>query len=459
LREYTYRVHLNGLNRVNPGIFFFDFFVAVPVKVFERMGNQSITEKLVSTLRPGDRVMCARVSGFGVRCTPKRGKIVFFARVGNRVCTVGHYPKSRVKDAKEAARQKLQELRRATTGKASAQKEPVAAISMGSNEWRALLKEVIVRTGPVGPIAPPTTPESKPTNTVGQLIEQLSERFFAKKNPKTKRKYTYSLNKHVVKRWANTPVSELTERVLEDWYQEGQRNDAWKALKGILKLAARDKLIERVPNPVIKVPASQKGESLNLKDVPRLIRFFEDNLKSGKSSMPWADFALLYIMNTGERSEATRTLMPSEVHWKSGAVRKTRKGNVTLTIPVSRYVLKLLRRIRPGKDTGYFFRHRFREGQFISEKSLRLYFQKVCREQKIMLPSGKLPVVHSLRHTFATLLKKKGVPDTEIQILMGHADIATTYRYFHGSESDARKHLDSITVTRANLDDINRNVA
>ena len=32
----------------------------------------SITEKLVRALQPGQLVMCDRLTGFGVRCSPKR---------------------------------------------------------------------------------------------------------------------------------------------------------------------------------------------------------------------------------------------------------------------------------------------------------------------------------------------------------------------------------------------------
>ncbi len=409
--------------------------------------------------------MCSRLIGFGVRRTPKRGKTVFFARIGQRIVTVGDYPQMPVKHARKLAGEVLASLRNETPASKPADKPALKSaqqkIALGSDEWRAVLTEVIVRCGPPQSLTVEHSPaaEQSPTAeqslTVGELVEQLRADFFKKKHRKTRRAYGYSLDKHVLKVWGSTPVAEINESVLEDWHSEGQRDHAWKAFKGILKLAKRRELIARVPSPQLQKKKTDKGESLDLKDVPKLIRYLTDSLKSGKSPLPSADLALLYILNTGERSEATCTLKPSEVNWKSRTVKKTRKGGVTLAIPVSPWVMSFLKRVRPDNDGAFFFAHRYHEGKCISGPSLRLYFQKICRKLKISLPdSGKLPVVHSLRHTFATLLKKRGVPETEIQILMGHADIATTYRYLHGSDSDARKHLSSIKVTRANLDDI-----
>jgi integrase/recombinase XerD len=41
---------------------------------------------------------------------------------------------------------------------------------------------------------------------------------------------------------------------------------------------------------------------------------------------------------------------------------------------------------------------------------------------------------HVLRHSAATVLAADNVPITEIQALLGHADIRTTQRYIHHQE-------------------------
>lgn len=420
------------------------------------MGGRTITEKSVSAIKPGGRFTCCRLPGFGVRCTPKRGKVVFFARVGSRVVTIGEWapnsPKhTTVKMARARAREILSNLQPGHT----AARQPASQggpIALQSEEWRALVQEVVVSCG--GAPAKQPLDTSSDGLTVGELLERLREEYFCDKHAKTVRAYSYSLHKHV-SQWRDKPVSELTDEVIEQWHRQGQRDHAWKALKGFLKLAKKRKLISRVPQPDLKTKKRSRKDfqrkALERRDVETLTGWLEDRMRAGDSWLPSAIFALLFILNTGERSEAARTLRPCEVQWKAGTITKKRKGGVELPIPVSPYVLKFLKRIRPKNDDDYFFPHRFRTGEPISDPSLRKFFQKVCGELKITLPDNTRPVIHSLRHTFATLLKQDGVPDTEIQILMGHADMSTTLRYFSGSSSRARKHVSTLKITRADL--------
>ncbi|WP_163511587.1 tyrosine-type recombinase/integrase [Fodinicola acaciae] len=59
-------------------------------------------------------------------------------------------------------------------------------------------------------------------------------------------------------------------------------------------------------------------------------------------------------------------------------------------------------------------------------------FRRICANE------GLRPIkIHELRHTNATLLKKLGVPDRDIQAILGHSDPATTRRlYQHVDETD-----------------------
>lgn len=56
---------------------------------------------------------------------------------------------------------------------------------------------------------------------------------------------------------------------------------------------------------------------------------------------------------------------------------------------------------------------------------------------------------HLLRHAFATRMKARGMPDLQIQAMMGHASFTTTARYLHGDLRGADKFLSTIRLSGA----------
>ena len=49
---------------------------------------------------------------------------------------------------------------------------------------------------------------------------------------------------------------------------------------------------------------------------------------------------------------------------------------------------------------------------------------------------------HSLRHSFATLLVKRGIPIEKVQLLLGHSNIGTTQIYFHLNFEDVNQAME-----------------
>lgn len=84
-----------------------------------------------------------------------------------------------------------------------------------------------------------------------------------------------------------------------------------------------------------------------------------------------------------------------------------------------------------------------RTGQPIEPGNLRRAFYSLCAAhglRKIKL--------HHLRHTTATLLKNLGVPDRDIQLILGHSQISVTQElYEHGFTEGQRAALSSISTT------------
>lgn len=80
-----------------------------------------------------------------------------------------------------------------------------------------------------------------------------------------------------------------------------------------------------------------------------------------------------------------------------------------------------------------------RNGNLISASNLDKSYSGLLKRAGI--PHKKF---HAIRHTFATEAIRKGVPVKDVQMLMGHADIATTYIYVHSSEESKRKAIELI---------------
>lgn len=73
------------------------------------------------------------------------------------------------------------------------------------------------------------------------------------------------------------------------------------------------------------------------------------------------------------------------------------------------------------------------EGELIDCSSLRKSYMRMLKRAGV--PYRKF---HAIRHTFATEAIRRGVPVKDLQMLLGHADITTTFIYVDPDENDKR---------------------
>jgi integrase/recombinase XerD len=78
-----------------------------------------------------------------------------------------------------------------------------------------------------------------------------------------------------------------------------------------------------------------------------------------------------------------------------------------------------------GRKTGFLFINE--RGNKFSTRSMQLILQEIRKQTEI----NKEITPHTLRHTFATILKQSGIELRDIQKLLGHEDISTTTIYEH----------------------------
>ncbi len=190
---------------------------------------------------------------------------------------------------------------------------------------------------------------------------------------------------------------------------------------------------ERLPaNPVelldsprlpLKLP-----KVLNEQEVKALLDAVDDSTPQGQR-----DAALLEVLYaTGLRVSELVGLTLKQLDLRRGVVRPLGKGHKERLVPmVPQAVEKLTRYLnegRPlllkGKNSPFVFVNRRGGGL------TRQGFWKILQGHARMAGLGRLSP-HTLRHSFATHLLGRGANLRVLQLLLGHADLATTQIYTH----------------------------
>jgi len=175
------------------------------------------------------------------------------------------------------------------------------------------------------------------------------------------------------------------------------------------------------------------------------IKKFFNSLK-GRSIRRHRFRALVSILiSTGCRISEALNLKPQDIDWDKKEAMIIGKGNKQRKLYFTDLSLKCI------KD---YIKKRGYEGKFIfvaegkTNRWNRNDAQRNFRNYRKKAGMTKNFTAHTLRHSFATILLKKGVSLGHIQVLLGHSDIQTTSRHYLGilSDDEAKeahtKHMD-----------------
>jgi integrase/recombinase XerD len=166
-------------------------------------------------------------------------------------------------------------------------------------------------------------------------------------------------------------------------------------------------------------------------------------LSATDPATPWGqrDGALLEVLYaTGLRVSELVGLTLKQVDLRRGVVRVRGKGNKERVVPlVAQAVEKLqlyLSQGRPkllaGRESPFLFLNR--RGGPLSRQG----FWKILKQYALKAGVRDLSP-HTLRHSFATHLLSRGANLRVLQLLLGHADLATTQIYTHLDASRLRE--------------------
>jgi integrase/recombinase XerD len=190
-------------------------------------------------------------------------------------------------------------------------------------------------------------------------------------------------------------------------------------------------VIQEDPAANIQSPKFRQSlpEFLSLAEVDRLLA-----QPDASSTLGLRDKAMIELLySTGLRVSELCGLKSNDIQMDAGCLRCIGKGNKERLVPVGKQALQVVQeyvaKSRPkilGKRTSPFL-FPSRTGSAIN----RIVFWKILGAygRKAALRKGLTP--HMLRHSFATHLLDRGADLRSVQMMLGHADIATTQIYTH----------------------------
>jgi integrase/recombinase XerD len=235
------------------------------------------------------------------------------------------------------------------------------------------------------------------------------------------------------------PIGPLTSETLTGFLrsmQEAQLSRAsslrcLSAIRGWLQFLMRERIIEE--NPTIGLVPISRGvrlpKTLSQQDVTALLDL--GAVPTPEDLRDRAMLELLYAtgLRVSELVMAEVLLMNLDV----GYLRVTGKGAKQRLVPMGERARQLLGQY-VNEARPRLLKKRASRYMFVSRRGgplTRQAFWKLLRHRALRAGIRQIISPHMLRHSFATHLLEGGADLRSVQVMLGHADIATTQIYTH----------------------------
>ena len=202
-------------------------------------------------------------------------------------------------------------------------------------------------------------------------------------------------------------------------------------IRHLFRFAFTEGIIKEDPAANVAAPKFRRSlpEFLSVAEVDRLLR--QPDVASTLGLRDKAMIELLY--STGLRVSELCGLKAADIQLEAGCLRCLGKGDKERLVPVGAAALQLIVQymkksrleILGEKTSPYLFPSR--SGAAIH----RIAFWKILAAYGRKAGLRKPLTPHMLRHSFATHLLDRGADLRSVQMMLGHADIATTQIYTH----------------------------
>ncbi|MGV7222171.1 MAG: tyrosine-type recombinase/integrase [Nitrospinales bacterium] len=311
----------------------------------------------------------------------------------------------------------------------------------GAEAYEAVLRQKLARGESI-------TKADKKLGEKDQKFEEFAWKWFntyVQSNNKhsERRRKMYALRTNLLPFFGNTPIGKISSLQIEEYKAKHIKrglapktiNNHLMVLGKCLKVAQEWLELEKIPKITkLKTPPA-KFDFLSSRECDLLLSNMQD---------VWREITLT-ALKTGLRIGELKGLMWQDINWNNRTINVRHswceykkglvspKSNKERQIPLVDEVHDML--IKRDRNTNFVFmgsRNRRFNGDRLNEELLR-----GCRKAGI-----RKVTCHVLRHTFASHLAMAGASMKAIQELLGHADLETTMRYAHLSQSSLRQTME-----------------
>jgi integrase/recombinase XerD len=150
---------------------------------------------------------------------------------------------------------------------------------------------------------------------------------------------------------------------------------------------------------------------------------------------------ILTLLTSGVRVSELTDLRVADVYKRSVAVRKGKgsKPRVTFITPVAQKAIEDYLK-QCSRTDGYLFANPYgaRLSRVVVARKVRHYAKKAGITKTV--------TAHTLRHSFATTMLKRGARVEDVQKILGHSNIKTTLIYLHFTNADLEKSYNKVML-------------
>lgn len=311
-------------------------------------------------------------------------------------------------------------------------------------------------------ITPPTPGKLKPNMTFGDWLGSWYENCCKPEvRPTTQQRYEELIRQHIIPGLGDTPLNELTQPVLQQFYvklkESGRKKDVERYGPGLsdrtvrnchalcrtaLEKAMEEKLISRNPATGCKLPPSRPKEMqvLTAEEMQRLL------IQAREEGC----FELFLLeLSTGLRRGEICALQWNDLNFTTGELRIERqvrrvKGELMISQPKTKAssrsvilpspILDILTEYRKNVSSRWMFPSPVNEDAPRDPDAVRKRLSLILEHAEC-----KHVRFHDLRHTFATNALEHGMDIKTLSTIIGHVSSSTTLNIYAHVTDDMRK--------------------